>query len=242
MERLKSLTRCKAEKNFNIEFDTDNKNDNTIEISNKEFNEIMVLLQTLEIQNKKISTCQDQSFQWCVKHNQNLNKIYKSINKLSVIINSNNSNNGGNSFYQQNDQMQCDILNNCEKDFHQKILECYDPLEPFSEILQYLIMQIDKNSFCELKEIIFPVILKWLTEDSSSSSMISISIVILWETHSKFPSMFFNPKYKDIYKKFYTNLINLESKGTIQYLINENIFPFNNDEFITLKRLLSSLS
>ncbi|KAK5576255.1 hypothetical protein RB653_007396 [Dictyostelium firmibasis] len=216
-----------------VGFTTSN-NDNI----NQQLNQVLILLQTLQSQSKKIASFQNQTYEWNLKHHQNLKNVLKSFNRLNSIIDCKGTKN------ELNDQSNNENNNELgELSFHQKIINAYNPLDPFSEELQHLIMQIDKSLFIQLRddsiEIVYPFILKWLKENSSLA-IIVLSLVIIWECSIKFNHLFGIKKFKDINKKILQCLDDFENKGIITTLINQGVFPFSEDEFNNLKFFLNS--
>ncbi|KAN0027698.1 hypothetical protein ACTFIU_010677 [Dictyostelium citrinum] len=196
---------------------------------NQQLNQVLILLQTLQSQAKKIASFQNQTYEWNLKHHQNLKNVLKSFNRLNSIIDSKGSNNESNE----------NNIKEYGETFHQKILNTYNPLDPFSEELENLIMQIDKSLFLQLRddslEIIYPFVLKWLKENNS----LVLSLVLIWETSTKFHHLLNNKKFKDINKKILDCIIDFENKGIISTLINQNEFPFSDDEYNNLKKFLN---
>ncbi|EGC32112.1 hypothetical protein DICPUDRAFT_38833 [Dictyostelium purpureum] len=198
-----------------------------------QLNQILILLQTVQCQIKRISTFQDQTYQWNTKHHQYLQNVLKSFNKINAIFNTKEGNFNDSNNNQSNDNK---IIKN--QTFHQKIISVYDPLNPFSQELQYLVMQIDKDLFDELEEesiiIIYPFILKWFKEENPIQ--IVVALVLLWEISLKFH--YLGKKFKDINKKLLVCLNIIESKGIINNLHCQGVFPFSEEEYIKLKSFL----
>ncbi|KAN0034477.1 hypothetical protein ACTFIV_000990 [Dictyostelium citrinum] len=196
---------------------------------NQQLNQVLMLLQTLQSQAKKIASFQNQTYEWNLKHHQNLKNVLKSFNRLNSIIDSKVSNNESNE----------NNIKEYGETFHQKILNTYNPLDPFSEELENLIMQIDRSLFLQLRddslEIIYPFILKWLKENNS----LVLSLVLIWESSTKFHHLLNNKKFKDINKKILDCIIDYENKGIISTLVNQNEFPFSDDEYNNLKKFLN---
>ncbi|KAM9962185.1 hypothetical protein ACTFIR_005080 [Dictyostelium discoideum] len=205
---------------------------------NQQLNQVLILLQTLQSQAKKIASFQNQTYEWNLKHHQNLKNVLKSFNRLNSIIDSKGSNNELN---ENNNNDNNKEFENGET-FHQKIINTYDPLDPFSEELENLIMQIDRGLFHQLRddslEIIYPFILKWLKENNS----LVLSLVLIWESSTKFHHLLNKKKFKEINKKILDCIVDYENKGIISTLINQNEFPFSDDEYNNLKKFLNDYS
>ncbi|EAL72945.1 hypothetical protein DDB_G0268712 [Dictyostelium discoideum AX4] len=201
---------------------------------NQQLNQVLILLQTLQSQAKKIASFQNQTYEWNLKHHQNLKNVLKSFNRLNSIIDSKGSNNELNE--KDNNEFENGVT------FHQKIINTYDPLDPFSEELENLIMQIDRGLFHQLRddslEIIYPFILKWLKENNS----LVLSLVLIWESSTKFHYLLNKKKFKEINKKILDCIVDYENKGIISTLINQNEFPFSDDEYNNLKKFLNDYS
>ncbi|KAN0039543.1 hypothetical protein ACTA71_007338 [Dictyostelium dimigraforme] len=195
----------------------------------QQLNQVLILLQTIQSQTKKITSFQNQTYEWNLKHHQNIQNVLKQNNRINSIIDSKQSNKESNE--------NKNLAN--EESFHQRIMNTYNPLDPFSEELENLIMQIDKRLFNQLREdsleVIYPFILKWIRENNS----LVFSLVLIWESSTKFQQLLNNKKFKEINKKILDCIIKYENKGIISAIISQGDFPFSDEEYNNLKIFLN---
>ncbi|EGG16927.1 hypothetical protein DFA_07908 [Cavenderia fasciculata] len=63
-----------------------NQPNGTLEISFQHFSELLILLQNTQLQIKKLVQYQEQTYQWNMKHHENMKKVIKSFNNLNAIM------------------------------------------------------------------------------------------------------------------------------------------------------------